>query len=107
MGYNTTVLILNDALDTIENDPEFGKKLVAAILQCGGRGGPINVPVGNHANPVSVIESHHADQMRVVAVGGNTSVVLGYGGGYRSEKDQILKHVAEDNDFVIYKKPKR
>lgn len=31
MGYNTTVVVYNDALDQIANDPEFGKKLVAAI----------------------------------------------------------------------------
>ena len=65
MGFNTTVLVLNDALTEIENDPEFGKKLVAGIRKLGSTGGihpgPVNVPVGNHANPVTVIETHHAD----------------------------------------------
>lgn len=32
MGYNTTVVVLNDALDAIRDDPEFGKKLYHAIL---------------------------------------------------------------------------
>lgn len=28
MGYNTTVMILNDALGSIAEDPNFGKNLV-------------------------------------------------------------------------------
>jgi hypothetical protein len=31
MGYNTTVLVLNDALDEIENDAEFGGWLAVAV----------------------------------------------------------------------------
>ena len=35
MGLNTTVVILNDYLHDIENDPEFGKKLSRAIKNSG------------------------------------------------------------------------
>jgi len=31
MGYNTTVVVYNDALDQIESDPQFGANLAAAI----------------------------------------------------------------------------
>jgi len=33
MGYNTTVVVMNDALGSIEKDPEFGKNLVRAVLR--------------------------------------------------------------------------
>ena len=33
MGYNTTVVILNDALGQIAKDPKFGEKLARAIME--------------------------------------------------------------------------
>ena len=83
MGYNTTVLVLNDALHEIENDPEFGKKLVAAIRMMAIKPDKkrIDITVGNHGNAVSVIETHHSSATAVVAMGGNYGNVLylGYG----------------------------
>ena len=84
MGLNTTVLILNDALTQIENDPEFGKKLVKVIRErtilekiVDGRGRISSyVQAGNHVNAASVIETHHADLTALVAIGGNYGNVL-------------------------------
>lgn len=85
MGYNTSVIVINDALTDIENDPFFGKKLVAAIrarsLNLDGQ--PIDVPASNHCNAASVVETHHADLTSVVMFGGNTAKVLGTAYGYR------------------------
>lgn len=79
MGYNTTVVVLNDALSEIEQDPDFGKKLVRAIMQA-GRGKPVDVSARGthciHANAATVIESHHADYDVLVKVGGNTGIVV-------------------------------
>jgi len=74
MGYNTTVVILNDALSDIASDPEFGRRLADAIN--GLRAGtPENVAAhgkhGIHCNAAIVIESHHADYDVTVVVGGN------------------------------------
>jgi hypothetical protein len=73
MGLNTTVLILNDALGDIAKDPDFGKKLVAAIAD-GGKQVVISTP--SFGNAATVIESHHSDNTVLIAVGGNCASVL-------------------------------
>lgn len=75
MGLNTTIVVLNDGLHEIENDPEFGRKLAGAIR--GFRGpDPESFSAGNHCNPAAVIEIHHADYEVLVAVGRNTGRVV-------------------------------
>ena len=75
MGYNTTVVVLNDALDQIRDDPEFGQKLYDAILRV-QRGKPVDVSAGYHCNAATVIETHHADYKVLVEVGGNYGRVV-------------------------------
>jgi hypothetical protein len=77
MGYNTTVLIINDALDSIRTDPNFGKNLADAVCKVGALGGKIDVSAGNHYNAATVIESHHADRNVLVEIGGNTGEIVG------------------------------
>jgi hypothetical protein len=78
MGYNTTVLVLNDALTEIENDPNFGKKLAEVIRQHGILQGMVPkqrvssyVRAGSYMNAATVIETHHSSQTALVAIGGN------------------------------------
>lgn len=80
MGFNTTVVVLNDALHQIRDDKEFGVKLYDAVTVV-GRGGK-DVSAGNHGNAARVIETHHADGLHAVIVGGNTGDDLGYVGNY-------------------------
>lgn len=80
MGFNTTVVVLNDALGEIRNDPEFGRRLADAIAHV-QRGKPVDVPAhsikgGIHCNAAVVIETHHADYMVTVRVGGNYGEVV-------------------------------
>lgn len=97
MGFNATVVVLLDQLHVIERDPEFGKKLAQAIRYRASRPtddreAPGYRPFGAEATgQTQVIEVHHADKQMVVAVGGNTGRVLGYGGNYNYEDDEILK----------------
>ncbi|MGF6434359.1 hypothetical protein ABIE91_009579 [Bradyrhizobium elkanii] len=96
MGYNATVVVLVDQLDRIEKTPDFGKQLADAIRA------KLNDPSERHisapyvAGQTQVIETHHADHMMVVAVGGNTGQILGWGGGYRSDPDEMIKWLNAD-----------
>lgn len=96
MGFNATVVVLVDQLTAIENAPNFGKQLADAVRQ------KLNDPNGRYgrapyvAGQTQVIEAHHADGMMIVAVGGNTGQVLGYGGGYRSDPDEMIKWLNDD-----------
>lgn len=80
MGYNTTVVVLNDALDIIAKDPEFGAKLADAIARVSRKSGPIEVAASSgrsiHCNAATVIETHHADYEVLVSVGGNIGRVV-------------------------------
>lgn len=80
MGYNTTVVILNDALHFIEDDPDFGKRLADAVKRV-TKGKPVYVSAhaksgGIHCNAATVIETHHADYDVTVRVGGNRGEVV-------------------------------
>ncbi len=76
MGYNTTVVVYNDALGDIAADPNFGSKLASAIRRVGTYRKPEDVSACTHANAARVIETHHADSTAVVAIGGNDGTVL-------------------------------
>ncbi|MFA7282418.1 MAG: hypothetical protein WC100_20215 [Sterolibacterium sp.] len=93
MGFNATVVVLLDQLESIRNDASFGEKLAQAVLHKANR------PNEDHSyitGQVQVIEVHHADSQMVVAVGGNTGKVLGYGGSYRSTPDEMIKWLNQD-----------
>lgn len=88
MGLNTTILVLNDALDQIENDPEFGRRLAKAIRERSLLARASKLPTksyvraGNHVNAVTVVDTHHADDTALIAVGGNHATVLFTARGY-------------------------
>jgi hypothetical protein len=117
MGWNTTVLFLNDAVDNLTNDPDFGTRLYRAINRTGmrhsfRRDGQQDLSVGNHANGCTVIEKHHADQVALVAVGGNhaTKVFLTHSiGNHHTEEGQeaLLRAWADTMGFHLTKKRKK
>jgi len=73
MGLNTTVVILNDGLHDIKDDPKFGEKLYNAILASNKQD---KVLYSGHGNVGEVIETHHADSDVTIKVGGNTGEIL-------------------------------
>jgi hypothetical protein len=113
MGFNTTVVIMNDSLGAIANDPTFGKSLAEAVVQR-----KEDVPAysyvdgkirGVHCNAATVIESHHADGTAIVAVGGNMGVKLDevwYVGNIWTEegKLKIIKQMADNMGYRLVKK---
>lgn len=113
MGFNTTIVVLNDALRQIEEDKDFGKKLVEGILKKTLHGDTVYVSAGNHANPVTIVEMHHADSNHLVMVGGNTGTDLGYVSGYRLDpetdegKQTLLRNLAFKFGYHIAIKQRR
>jgi len=111
MGYNTTVVVLNDALDFIAADNHFGKKLKAAILKVGAFGGQadvtaINSTKGVFVNAATVIESHNANFNAVVAIGGNRGVELGFVDENKLlSNEELLRQLASNMGFDIHRKP--
>lgn len=105
MGYNSTVIVLNDALHEIRNDAEFGKKVAEAISHLSVDRKPIDIWAGSHCNAATVIETHHADGIKLIAVGGNCGQELGYVGGYRSTPEDMLRNLADSLGYRLVKKP--
>ena len=77
MGFNTTLILMNDALEQIRDDKNLGRKLADAVLKV-SLGKAVDVNAGNHCNAITVLESHHADQYNMVAVGGNYAIDFGH-----------------------------
>lgn len=118
MGFNTTVVIMNDALDQIRDDPEFGKRLYDAVLKS-GCGVPEElsclVRAGNHVNAAVVVETHHADGLMIVAVGANSGRVVGSTHWERLKvepkeafREQIIRDLSRDvTDLVVSKRRRK
>lgn len=111
MGWNTTVVVYNDALGAIKDDPEFGRKLAEAISRrsAGIRGDdPVDVPAGNHANAAMVVESHHADSTAVITVAGNLGILQAqtYGWDHHTPEgsERVLRAWAEKLGFDLVQK---
>lgn len=108
MGYNTTVLILNDALSRIKSDPE---EFVESLCRMAGSGKSTgDSPIDFHrASQSGVIQTHHADSTAIILVGGNSATVLGTHYGWRHNEPefqiQCLKWVLRDLGHEVRKMP--
>jgi hypothetical protein len=104
--------VLNDALHLIKNDPEFGKKIYHATNGV-HRGKPIDITVSDFANAATVIETHHADEQKMIIVGGNTAHDLGYAAFWTVDLRtpegvrKALAEVADRYGLRVVSKPKR
>jgi hypothetical protein len=110
MGYNTTVVIRNDALAQIAADPKFGAKLAEAVTEAAARvEGTIEVSAGNHANAAQVVECHHADIAVVVAVGGNLGAVMTSNHGWQLQDPELqlalVRRWADKLGYSVQKNP--
>ena len=71
MGYMTVVSILNDAWDTIKENPEQFIKNIEEGMESRYGLAVQSYPVGNYANPMEVHRSFHANLNHVLVVGEN------------------------------------
>ena len=108
MGFNSTVLILNDRLEEIKRNPQqFAENLYTAI----GRT-IIDLPQEFSPGQSEVIDCQHADVVSIIAVGGNCASILGrYGnGGHHHQEEskiQLLKWLADDYGYRLVRKSKK
>ena len=113
MGYQSTLLIQNDALDQIKDDPEFGRKVVDAILHLSVDDKPVDICAGWHCNAATVIENHHANDTTVLAMGGGYGYIMGnaYACTQTLHTDEgkikVLRELAARFGYTIHKKPSK
>jgi hypothetical protein len=107
MGFNSTIVVMNDSLGEIEKDPEFGKKVAAAIAKMSCYEKPVDISSGHSCNAATVIDCHHADSNSIIVVGGNMGeVAVPYAGSYNATEEQMVRRWAEKLGFNLTKKPK-
>ena len=113
MGYNTTLVILNDAMSEITKDPvgwwEETQHNIASFQRRPSLDTGNDYGFGMHANWFEVAQVAHADVTSVIAVGGNYSTVLlaEYGlGSQHTEEGQIkiLKALAKKLGYNVSRK---
>ena len=111
MGWNTTIVVMNDALDQIKKDALFGSKLAAAVSKLSIQDGPIDISAGNHCNAAHAVEQHHADCTSIVTVGGNLGIKQMICGGWKHNEEltqiELCKRWAEKLGYRLSKIPKR
>lgn len=110
MGFNSVLFVCNDALNTIDREPEEFSKLISRKM------GSLDVGefgFGNHANGFSIPHIGHADEQVLLAVGGNYSTKLvshhNWRPGHHTEEGQLqmLKALAHKLGYDIRKKAKK
>lgn len=109
MGFNSTILILNDALDQIKDNPEQFTQAVVDLILKGEQ--KETRPVGRHGNPVTLVSQNHADATSVVTVGGNCSTVLAtvpfIGHTTRIQQIDLIREVAKKYGYRLTKIPEK
>lgn len=90
MGFNTTILILNDGLDQIRKNPEAFVESLYHKIASGEEG---DVGVGGHVNVAHVMRTQHADAPRLYLTMHNTIIEVGeYGTTADNIKDGKVSH---------------
>lgn len=89
MGMNTTILIRNDGLGELERHPDDFVRALNGMIQSFQEG---DISVGQHANPVQVMRTQHADVFRLYATHGNSIVEL-------SKWSEATKELASGTDY--------
>lgn len=93
MGYNTVVIVMNDALDQIAKDPDFGKNLAQKIQEFHANprswSPDHDVSSGHNVNAATVCSVEHADVTVLLAAGGNHASILykSFNGGRHHKKE--------------------
>lgn len=114
MGYNTGVLILNDAVGAAQKDPQkFAENLLQALSEHSLRPNePVDFAIGNNVNGGTIFYQQHADITGVVAIGGNctSELLTTYNGGRHHTpeyQERLLRELADKLGYRLTKKAVR
>ena len=104
MGIITNITMLNDHINTINEDPvKWWNEVCHQICSLRAR-------EQNYSNATTVNSVEHSDTTTVLAVGGNHTTVLGYSPNINHHKKEaqveILKALASDLGYSLVKKTK-
>ena len=80
MGFNSVLMICNDAIHAIEKDPAGWWAEAWHSLSHAWRK-PVEFGFGSHANGFWGVCNHHADMTSLIAVGGNHPTLIHQGSG--------------------------
>lgn len=111
MGFNTAVLLLNDHIHSIrENPPQFAENLMRAIEKHWSvkPGETVDFGVGNCCNGGTVFHQAHADNTGVYAIGGNyaSKLLISPFGQHHTPEGQLIliREMAEKLEYRLTKK---
>jgi hypothetical protein len=93
MGWNTTLVICNDAIESIRQDSSFSERLAngvtaASLMRPGNR---IDLGAGGFVNAASIVASHHADETTLVTVGGNLGICHLVQHGWKHNEEEFQR----------------
>ncbi len=108
MGFNTSILISNDARLFIKDNPfEFTKCVLRMMDITGDVQLGDSLPIGGQSNVVSLITRAHADTTNLVLIGQNSSETLYQTGIWHGEEQKnidILKKAAFNLGYNLVKR---
>lgn len=102
MGYNTGIMILNDAWGDIENNLEEWWNNLNQIHNTPCDKGYVSFSAGCHGNASSLFHNSHADYTGVYCIGGNFVSKLGdfYGSDHRDSL-KVLRQLAANLGYTL------
>lgn len=115
MGFNSTIMILNDALHFIGDDKDFGRKVERAILDLNLSPNPIDISSGTYINAAVAIEQHHSSMLMPVLVGCNYGYKLDQAALFENNLvfnkedlgESLMRTLADHYGYYLRKKPIR
>ena len=111
MGFNTSAVILNDALSNIAEDTTIGRKIASGVNKLSLGDGGVDVSAGGHCNAIRLVETHHADGLVPILVGCNSGRALDLAVHWTTKdeelEERLLRRLAEKLGYTVHRKPKR
>lgn len=106
MGYNTAILVLNDTLNDISDNPQAWWDKVRDSIATFGISKNNDLYISSIVEGTKVFHMEHADCVTPYALGGNYTFVIGNGETNTEKLFEInlLKNLAKKYDYRLVKR---